>query len=86
MLFTMFATVMAHPVNNERNFDAVIAYLSQFIKKQGPTLSIMVASITQTRPKKRLKTSVSLPVRKHQTLARNKMLEWPWLRKNRQQP
>ena len=47
--------VRVHPNKYENNFDAVVTYLSQYIDKRGPTPSVKVASITQTRPAKRQK-------------------------------
>ena len=47
------AAVRAHPDRYEKDFDAVITFLSQYIDRKTPTLSVKVASITQTRPAKR---------------------------------
>ena len=48
---TVLAMVRAHPENYE--YDAVAAYFMQDIEKQGPILSINVASVTQTKPSDR---------------------------------
>ena len=56
---TAVAAVRAHPDRYEKDFDALIAFLAQYIDRKAPTLSVKVASITQTRPAKRQKTSTS---------------------------
>ena len=56
---TAIATVRAHPDRYENDFDAVVAFLSQNIDKKAPTHSVKGASVTQTRPAKRQKTSTS---------------------------
>ena len=53
------ATVRAHPGKYEKDFDAVVAFLIQYIDKNALTPSMKVASVTQTRPAKRQKTSTS---------------------------
>ena len=47
-LSATIALVRAHPGKYEKNFVAVITYLSQYINKQGPTPNVKVASITQS--------------------------------------
>ena len=44
-LFTVIVTVWAHPHKYEKNF----GYVSQYIYKHGPTPSVKVASIIQTK-------------------------------------
>ena len=56
---TAVAAVRAHPDKYEKDFDAVVAFLTQYIDKKAPTPSVKVASVTQTRPAKRLKTGAS---------------------------
>ena len=56
---TAVAAVRAHPDRYKKDFDAVVAFLSQYIDRKAPTPSMKVASITQTRPAKRQKTSAS---------------------------
>ena len=46
-LSTPVATVRAHPDRYNKDFDAVVTFLSQYIDKKAPT------SVTQTRPAKR---------------------------------
>ena len=56
---TAVATVRANPDRYKKDFDAVVAYLSQYIDKKAPTLFVNVALVTQIRPAKRQKTSES---------------------------
>ena len=56
-LSTAVATVRAHPDRYKKDFDAVVAFLSKNIDKKAPTPSVKVASVTQTRPAKRQRTS-----------------------------
>ena len=56
---TAVATVRTHPDRYEKDFDAVVAFLSQYINKKAPKPSMKVASVTQTRPPKRQKISAS---------------------------
>ena len=56
---TAVATVRAHPDKYKKDFDAVVAFLIQYIHKKAPTPSVKVASVTQTKPAKRQKTSAS---------------------------
>ena len=45
---TAVATVRAHPDRYEKDFEAVIAFLTQYIDKKALTPSMKVASVTQT--------------------------------------
>ena len=56
---TAVVAVRAHPDKYEEDFNAVVAFLIQYNEKKAPTPSVNVASITQTRPAKRQKTSNS---------------------------
>ena len=56
-LSTVVAAVRAHPEKYKKDFDTVVAFLSQNIDTKAPTLK--VASITQTRPANRQKSSTS---------------------------
>ena len=56
---TAVAAVRAHRDKYEKDFDAVFTFLIQYIDKKAPTPSVKVASVTQTRPAKRQKTSMS---------------------------
>ena len=56
---TAVAIVRAHPDKYEKGVDAVDTFLTQYIDKRAPTPSVKVASVVQTRPAKRQKTSTS---------------------------
>ena len=56
MLSTAVATERAHPDRYEKDFDAVVTFLTHYINKRGPPPSVKVASIVQTRPAKQQKT------------------------------
>ena len=56
---TAVAAVRAHPDRYEKDFDTVIAFLTQYNDRKTLIPSVMIASITQTRPAKRQKTSTS---------------------------
>ena len=56
---TTIAAVKAHPDKYGKDFNAVIAYLSQYIDKLGPALSVKIATIVQTRPAKRQEISLA---------------------------
>ena len=56
---TEVATVRVHPDKYEKNFNVVVAFLAQYIDKRAPTVSVMVASVVQTRPAKWQKTNAS---------------------------
>ena len=58
-LSTAVALVKVHPDKYKKDFDAVVAFLTQYIDKRTPTPSVKIASVTQTRPAKQQKTSVS---------------------------
>ena len=47
------------PNKYEKDFDAVVAFLTEFIDKRALTLSVKVAFVTHTRPAKQQKTSAS---------------------------
>ena len=49
---TAVAAVRAHPDKYEKDFDAVVAFLTQYIDKRAPTPSVNVAFVTQIRPAK----------------------------------
>ena len=50
---TAVAAVREHPDRYGKDFDAVVAFLSQYIYRKASTPSVKVASVTQTRPAKR---------------------------------
>ena len=52
-----YAAIRAHPDKYEKDFDAIVAYLSWYIDKQWPTLTIKVESVAQARPTKKQKIS-----------------------------
>ena len=56
---TAVAAVRAHPDKYEKDFDAVVIFFTHYIDKRTPTPSVKIASVTQTRPAKQQKTSVS---------------------------
>ena len=58
-LSTAVDAVRAHPDRYEKDFDAVVAFLSQYIDKKAPTPSVKVAFITKTRCAKRHIASTS---------------------------
>ena len=51
--------VRQHTDKNEKDFDAVVASLTQYISKRRPTLSVKIASVTQTKHAKRQRNSAS---------------------------
>ena len=51
--------VRAHPNKYEKDFDTVVAFVTQYINKRAQTLSVKVASASQTRPAKQQKTSTT---------------------------
>ena len=59
-LLTAVVTVRAHPDKYVKDFNAVVTFLTQYIDKRAPTLSLKVASVAQTRPAKQQKTSATL--------------------------
>ena len=56
---TAVATVRVHPGKYEKDFNAVVVFLSQYINKKSLTHSVKVASVNQTRPAKWQKTSTT---------------------------
>ena len=58
-LSTAVAGVRARLDTYKKDFDAVVAFLAQYIDKKAPTLSVMIASVTQIRLAKRQKTSTN---------------------------
>ena len=48
-----------HPDKYEKDFDAVVAFLTQYINKRSQTPSVKAASVVQNRPAKQQKTSAS---------------------------
>ena len=54
---TAVATVRAHTDKYDKDFDAVVAFLTQYIDKKASTPNVKVASVTQTRPAKWQKTN-----------------------------
>ena len=56
---TAGATVRVHPDKYEKDFDAVVTLLSQYINKRALTPSVKVVSIGQSRPDKWQKTSTT---------------------------
>ena len=58
-LSTAVTTVGAHTDKYKKDFDVVVAFLTQYINKKAPTPSVKVASVNQTRPAKWQKTSTN---------------------------
>ena len=58
-LSTVVTTVRVHPDKYEKDFDAVVTFLSQYINNIAPKLSVKVASAVQTRPAKQWMTNTS---------------------------
>ena len=58
-LSTAVTAVKVHSDKCKKDFDAVVAFLTQYIDKSSPTLSVMVVSVTQNRPAKWQKTNAS---------------------------
>ena len=56
---TAVATERAHPEKYEKNFNAVVAVLTQYIDKRASTPSVRAASVTKTRYARQQKTSAS---------------------------
>ena len=44
--------VRSHPYKYEKDFNAVVAFLTQYIDKRVPTPCVKIASVTQTTPAK----------------------------------
>ena len=58
-LLTAVTAVRVHSDKYKKDFDAAVAFLTQYINQTAPTASVKVASITQNRPAKQQKTSAS---------------------------
>ena len=58
-LSMVVAAVRATPDKYEKDFDAVVAFLSQYINKRAQTSSVKVASVRQSKPAKWQKTSAT---------------------------
>ena len=56
---TVVAALRAQSDKYKKEFDAVVAFFTQYIDKKAPTPNVMVISVTQTRLVKRQKTSAS---------------------------
>ena len=78
---TKITTLKAYPDKYEKDFNAVVTYLTQYINKRGPTPSNNVAFIAQTRPAKQQKISTvhgtfkgKIALKKYSTDEYNSML------------
>ena len=58
-LSTAVATVRVHQDKYEKDFNAVVAFVTQYVSKRVPTPSVKVSSVAQTRPAKQQKTSTT---------------------------
>ena len=58
-LSTAVAAVRTHPDKYEKDFDAIVTFVTQYIDKRAPTQSVNVATISQSRPAKKQKTSTT---------------------------
>ena len=58
-LSTAVTAVRVQSNKYEKDFDAVVTFLTQYIDKRAPTASVKVVSVTQTRPVKQQKTNAS---------------------------
>ena len=58
-LSTVVAAIRAHLDKYEKDFNTVVAFLTQYLDKRAPTLSVKVASVAQTRPSKWQKMNAS---------------------------
>ena len=58
-LSTAVTAVRAHADKYEKDFNAGVAFLTQYINKKAPTLSVNIASVAQTRPAKWQKTTTT---------------------------
>ena len=56
---TAVVTVWVHSDKYEKDFDAIVTFLSQYINKKTQAPSVKVASVAQTRPAKHQKTSTT---------------------------
>ena len=68
-LSKVVATVRAHPDKYKKDFDTLVAFLSQYIDKRALTVKLKVASVGQSRPAKQQKASTT-----HGTFKGN--IEW----------
>ena len=55
----LVATVRVHWVKYKKDFDAGVAFFTQYIDNRALTLSVKVVSVSQTRPAKQQMTSTS---------------------------
>ena len=53
------ATVRVHPDKYQKDFDSVVAFLSEHIDKRAPTPSVKVASVRHSRPVKQQNMSTT---------------------------
>ena len=51
--------VRTHPDKYKKDFDAVVVFLTQYINKRAPILSVKIASVGQVRPSKWQKTNTT---------------------------
>ena len=58
-LSTSVMSVRVHPDKYEKDFDAVVAFLTQYIDKRAPTPTVKVTSVGQDRPAKWQKISAT---------------------------
>ena len=58
-LSTAVTAVRAHPDKWEKDFDALVAFFTQYIDKRSQTPNVNIASVAQNRPAKWQKTSAS---------------------------
>ena len=56
---TAVTGVRVKPDKDEKDFDTVLAFLSQYINKRALTQSVKVAPVGQNRPAKQQKTSAT---------------------------
>ena len=49
-LSTAVAAVRAHPDKYKKDFDTVVAFLTQYVDKRSPKPSVKVESVAQNRP------------------------------------
>ena len=54
---TAVTAARVHQDKHEKDFNAVVTFLTQYTNKRAPTLSVHIASVGQTRPAKQQKTS-----------------------------
>ena len=55
-LFMAVAAVRAYPDKYKKDFNTVVAFLTQYVDKRASALSVKVVSVAQTRPAKWQKT------------------------------